>query len=215
VYGLVAAASPVVFLAALGVLGSGRGRVNGTVFLVAFVAGQSLAVALAVALGTAANLDQRGSSDALAAVEIVLGAALIAFGWPGHRSTPPAATGRGGSEQLFARLDRVTPSVALGVGLPLGIGVKRLTITLLAAASIVVAALPRSEAAALGILYVAVATSVVWLPVGGYLLLGERALTILAASRRWVTGHERTLMVGLALVFGAYLVVDGALKLVS
>ena len=48
-YGLFAALSPTVLLATLVVLGSGRGRLNGLVFLIAFAIGQTLAYLTAFA----------------------------------------------------------------------------------------------------------------------------------------------------------------------
>ena len=77
---------------------------------------------------------------------------------------------------MLARLHGLRPGTAFSVGVLLGVGgVKRLTITLVAGATVGIADLLVVEDVLLGVVYVLVAGVLVWLPVGVYLVAGERA----------------------------------------
>jgi hypothetical protein len=215
IYGFVAALSPTVLLATLVVLGSGRGRLNGIVFLTAFVMGQSLAYVAVFAIGSAFTLGADTSGDVMGVLEVVAGGALVAIAWQRRRAPfeQPAGTSR--SEALFARLSRVRPAVSFGVGMPLGVGVKRLLITLFAATSVASADLSRSEEVGVSTLYVVVASAIVWGPVLVYFVLGAHADGMMDEARRWIRQHEQPLLVYSALALGAFLVADGLVALIA
>src|SRR5262249_23103370 len=80
-YAVVAAASPTVLVAALVVLGSGRGRVNGLVFTAAFVLGQSVAYLVSFLVGAASTPDDGGSCDLVDVLELVVGILLLGVAW--------------------------------------------------------------------------------------------------------------------------------------
>ncbi len=207
-YGLFAALSPTVLLATLAVLGGG-GRLNGLVFLVAFAIGQTLTFLAAFLIGSAVTFGDGTAGTVVSVLEIAGGIALVAIAWqrrsvpPGERIGPPA------SAAFFARLSHVKPAISFGVGMPLGIGLKRLVITFLAAASIASAGLDRASEIALGVEYVVVATVVVWCPVLIYLVLGARTDGMMDSVQAWITGNERRLLVGTAYVLGVFLTLDG------
>jgi Sap, sulfolipid-1-addressing protein len=211
-YGLVAAISPTVLLATLVVLGSGRGRLNGIVFLAAFVAGQTLAFLLALLLGSAFTPGEELAGTLTATLQVLAGVALVAISWR-RRAGPDAAGGSPRSAALFARLSRVRPAVSFGLGMPLGVGVKRLVITVLAAATVAGADLGRDSTVTLSVAYVVVATVVVWCPVLIYLVLGPRADRRLEDARAWITANERPLLVWTALALGLFLAADGLRQL--
>jgi MFS family permease len=212
-YGIVAAFSPTVLLATLAVLASGRGRLNGTVFLVAFVVGQVLAFLLAYLVGAAFSLREGTGGTVSAALEVAGGVALVAIAWSRRRGPLEEAVSGSRSEALFARLHHVRPAVSFGVGMPLGVGVKRLVIALLAATAVAGAGLDLPEEVGLSALYVVIACSVVWIPVLVYLVLGAHADDLMASVKEWITRHERTVFVYTAVVFGIFLVLDGVLQL--
>ena len=213
VYGLLAAVSPTVLLATLVVLGSGRGRLNGLVFLIAFTIGQSLAYILALLIGSAITIGDNTAGNVEGALELAAGVALVVIAWLRRSSPVEAPVGPPRSQALFARLSHVRPAISFGVGMPLGIGVKRLVITFLAAATVASAELSRNQETLLGIEYVAVATVVVWCPVLIYLVLGPRADGVMARTRAWITSNERKLLVSSAFVLGLFLIVDGVAQL--
>lgn len=212
-YGLAAGASPLALVATLVVLGSDRARLNGLVFGIAFLLAQSGTYAAGYLLGAAVTPSD--STGALkASLELVFGVLLLAAGVRGRRgSAAPLRDAPSRSDAVFARLSEVRPSTAFGVGLPLGVGAKRLVVTLLAAATVAASGLAPSERLGLSALYVLLATVVVWVPVGLYVVFGGSGDETIAATRRWVTAHERQLVVWLALVLGAIMVADAAVVL--
>jgi Sap-like sulfolipid-1-addressing protein len=213
-YGLLAAASPVTLLATLVVLAGERGRANGVAFAAAFVAGQSIAFLVAFSVG--AQLTESAQHTATAYIELAVGVVLLVTAFrqrPPHEPRPEGRAPR--TKALFANLARVTPRISLGIGLPLGIGAKRLIITIVAAATVALAGRAPAEDVALGVLYVALAALTVWAPVAVYLLLGTRADRIVARSRSWITAHERPLTFTSALVLGGLFVLDALYRLAA
>ena len=212
-YGLAAGASPLALVATLVVLGSDRARINGVVFGSAFLLAQSGTYVAGYLLGAAvAPSDSTGAVKA--SLELVFGLLLLAAGLRGRRGSAQALRDLPSrSDAVFARLSEVKPSTAFGVGLPLGVGAKRLVVTLLAAATVAASGLVPSERVGLSALYVLLATVVVWAPVGLYVVFGGSGDETFAATRRWVTAHERQLVVWLALALGALLAVDGLVVL--
>jgi hypothetical protein len=97
--------------------------------------------------------------------------------------------------------------------MPLGVGVKRLVITLLAATTVAGSDLGRDSEVTLSVAYIVVATVVVWCPVLVYLVFGPRADRRMAEARAWITDHEGPLLVWTALALGLFLVADGLRQL--
>jgi hypothetical protein len=217
VYGLFAAASPTVLLATLVVLSSKSPRRNGFVFMLAFVLGMTLAFVLAVTLGEAVTSnDSHENSKAATLLELLAGLALLAIAMrtrPPHALKEPDPASR--TELLFARLARVRPATVFGIGLPLGVGAKRLTITLLAAGTVSLSGLGSAGRLTLSVLYIAVASVVVWLPVLIYLILGAHADDIVANTRAWITANQERFTFFSVTVLGVALVGDALLRILS
>jgi hypothetical protein len=213
-YGLVAAASPAVLLATLAVLASRRGRLNGIVFVAGFLVAQSVAFLVAYAVGSTAGRIEHRSVNAY--LELAAGLGLIALSLirPGRRQRH-ATRGSTRAEALLERMGRVTPGMSLGVGSLFGVGAKRLAITMVAAGTLSLSALPGTTAVWLGCLYVVVATVIVWLPVVHYAILGKRSEDLVAKARARMEGrgHRYSLVAGLAL--GALLAGDALGRLVA
>jgi hypothetical protein len=211
-YGLLATASPVTLLATLVVLGSGRGRVNGAAFATAFVGGQVMAFIVAFFVGSA--LAEKGHGTASAYLEVGAGLVLLLIAVRARPPHDPGGEDRSPrTEAVFNRLARLSPRAAFGIGLPLGIGVKRLGLTVLAAATVALGDLAPSENAVLAALYVLVATLVVSIPVTLYVIFGPRADDLMARSRTWITTNEDLLTFASALVLGVLIAVDGLVRL--
>jgi hypothetical protein len=92
-------------------------------------------------------------------------------------------------------------------------GPKRLVLTFLAMASVSEARLGDLEDLTLVVVYIAVATLLVSVPVGIVIVAGERAAVILERGQSWLTTHARELRVWLSLAIGAALVVDALVRL--
>ena len=215
-FSVVAAASPVALLATLAVLTSRRGRANGAAFVSGFVLGQSAAFLAAVLVGSAATADRpRGNEELAAGLELAFGLGLLALAWPERRSAGRGSTAEPSrTERLLGRLKGLRPGTAFSVGALLGVGgVKRLSITIVAGATVGIAGLLPVEDALLGLLYVAIAAVLVWLPVGVYLVAGERADRWMSESEAWILANERRLTYLSTLFFGLLLTSDALFRL--
>ncbi len=211
-YGLAAAASPITLLATFVVLRSGHGRLTGAAFMVAFLFGQSVAFLVAFFVGAAFTANEH--STLAAYLEFAGGCALLVLAWrarPPHEPTAAGSAPR--TEALFTRLERVNLGVALGIGIMLGIGTKRLAITIVAATTVALSGLSPLEEVGLGCLYVVVATLVVWVPVSLYLIFGKRADELMGCVQVWVTAQTQMLIFISALVLGVLFILDATIRL--
>ena len=93
-----------------------------------------------------------------------------------------------------------------------GVGLKRLLITLLAVAHINVASLLAIEEAALIVLFIAVASIPVVVPVGIYVVAGRRAQGWVEATKAWLTEHQNDLGLYSTAVVGVLFVIDGVTR---
>jgi Sap, sulfolipid-1-addressing protein len=212
-YGLLATASPVTLLATLVVLGSGRGRANGAAFATAFISGQAIAFLVAFFVGSA--LSERGHSTASAYLEVAAGAVLLLIAGRARPPYQPRAESLARTDALFERLARLRPGLAFGIGLPLGIGAKRLALTVLAATSVALDDLTSVESAGLTALYIVVSTLVVSIPVTLYVIFGARADELMARTRAWITTNEGLLTFVSALALGVLIILDGTVRLLT
>jgi hypothetical protein len=213
-FALVAAASPVTLLATLAVLTSRRGRTNGAAYLVVFLAGQAIAFAVALLLGAAAKPDRDGNEELAAALELAFGLLLLVIALP-QRRRGEAAASAGRMKSMLGRVRGLRPGTAFSVGVLLGVGgVKRLSITVLAGATVGLAGLVPVEEAALGVLYVVVAAVLAWVPVSVYLIAGDPADGWMRAAEEWITANERRITFFSTVFFGFLLTSDALVRLV-
>jgi threonine/homoserine/homoserine lactone efflux protein len=215
-YALIAAASPLALAAALVVLRSGRGRLNGTAFAVGFVAGQALVVFAAYAIGSASVEERsKGHTTLSGLIELGIGVVLLVVA-ARLRARPlprPRASGPRG-QAILARLQRLGPFQALGAGALIGIGgPKRLVISVLAAATISVSTLGTDGEVALAVVYILIATVLVWLPVGLYVIAGKRAEQWIVDLREWLNRYQPRATLAALVGFGLFFVVDAVIRL--
>ena len=218
-YALIAAASPLALAATLVVIENERPRVSSIAFTVGFLAGATVAAGLGLLLGNAA-VKGLGSHDSVEAVlALLLGLVLLAVAARerGQPVRPGEAASRDGQKgPVLAKLSHVTPAAASAVAGVLGFGgPKRLVITFLAMSVISGAVLSNVESAALVVLYVGIASVIVWAPVTFVLVAGDRGAAVLRRMGNWLEQHAQAVRTGLALVVGAALVVDGIVRLLA
>jgi hypothetical protein len=214
VYALAAAASPLVLTATFVVIRSERPRTNGIAFLSGFLLGTTIACGLGLLVGQAA-VDRLDSHETVEGVlTLLLGVALLAVGLRARHTPPrPAAQGSRASA-ILAGLGNVRPAAAFSMAGLLGFGgPKRLVLTFLAMASVSEASLRDVEDLTLVVVYIAIATVLVSVPVGIVIVAGERAAVILERGQSWLTDHAVALRVWLSLGIGAALIVDALLRL--
>ena len=214
-YAVIAAASPLVLTATFVVIRSERPRANGIAFLTGFLLGTAIACAIGLIIGQAA-VERLGSHATIeAALTLALGLVLLMLGWRarGTLSKPVTARSSRGAA-IMEGLRHVRPAAAFSMAGLLGFGgPKRLLLTLLAMASVSGADYGHVVNLTLVVLYIGVASVLVWVPVGIVIVAGERAVVILGKGEFWLTAHARELRVWVSLGFGAVLVGDALLRL--
>jgi hypothetical protein len=215
-YALAAAASPLVLTATLVTIRSARPRTNGIAFLTGFLLGTAIASGLGLVLGQAAveRLDSHETLEAVLA--FLLGIALLTVGLRARHASPSLEPEGSRASAILAGLGNVRPAAAFSMAGLLGFGgPKRLVLTFLAMASITGASLGDVEIGTLVVGYIAVATVLVWVPVGIVIVAGERAAAILERGESWLTEHAAALRVWLSMGIGAALVVDALVRLLA
>lgn len=217
-YAIVAGVSPLALASTLVLLHGTRARWRSSAFAVGVVIGQSAVFALAFALGAASVPgEQSGRDTSRATLEMALGLALLAGAWYAkYRYTPRTAPTSSRSKAALARLDEVHAPAAFGTGAALGIGgPKRLGITLIVSATIASSGWSGTGEIALGVVYVVIATAVVWLPVALALVFGARAARWMESAQVWLTAHRQQMTVRALFVLGLFATVDAVVALLS
>jgi hypothetical protein len=213
-YAVIAAASPLVLTATFVVIRSDSPRTNGIAFLSGFLLGTALACLVGLVVGETV-VNRLDSHEAVEnGLTFLLGVALLLVGLQ-QRKAPPRAAAEGGSRgsAILAGLSRVRPAAAFSMAGLLGFGgPKRLVLTLLAMAAVSGASLGHAEDLTLVVLYIAVATVLVSMPVGIVIVAVERAAVILERGQSWLTTHAAQLRVWLALGLGAALIADALVR---
>ena len=213
-YALVAAASPLGLAATLTVLRTGR--VQALVLAIGVVAGQLLACAVLVLVGAASVSHRTKRPYVEGVLEVLVGLALLLLAFRMIRRPVAVEPGTGRSKQFLDRLGQVRLKTDFVAGFALGIGgPKRLVLTALAASTITAAGVNGATETVLVLWYCGLATVVVWAPVLGAILLGDRAVDLLDRGFRWLTRHQRAVTVSVLLVVGAYFAGHGLALLVT
>ena len=215
-YALLAGLSPLALAATIAVTQAGRLKALG--FATGFVAAQLVTCAFFVSIGVAttnANTRSHPGVQALLAFALALALGGVALQ---VRRRPPTQ-GKGSSDRTRAALERlrhlrfITTVLA---GLLLGIGgPKRLLLTAFAATTITTVGTSDSGKAAFVVLYVAIATALVWGPVILFVLLGERGVALMNSAKGEVARRQPEVTVYALLLIAVLLAIDGIGVLVS
>jgi hypothetical protein len=204
------AVSPLPIVAMILVLATPRGRVNGSLFGIGWLAGLSILGTVVLLLAGPADPSDDGTPAAwtgwLKLLLGVLALLLAARQWRGR----PAEGAAPELPKWMASLDKLKPGGALGLGALLsGVNPKNAGLTIAAAATIAGAGLAGGEQAVTLAVFVAIGSAGVLAPLIVYLMAGERAARTLDAWKTWSGDHNAAIMAVLFLVFGFKLVGDG------
>lgn len=208
-YGLLAGLSPLALAATLTMMPAGRLKVLG--FGAGFVVAQVLICSVLVIIGVAATGSRRTSHPVLqATLEILLALGLIGVALNVRRKPATAKESSNARTQaLLERLGRLRFLTTVGAGFLLGIGgPKRLVLTALAATTIVGGGVGDAGEAVLVVVYVTLATALVWGPVILYVLLGKRAIALMESAQDAVVRRQPQVTLCALLVLAALLVID-------
>jgi hypothetical protein len=214
-YGLLAGLSALAFAATLAVMPGGRLKTFG--FGAGFVGAQALTCSVFVTLGVAAaGSGSKSHPGVRAALALALAVALIALAVRVRRRPPnanprPSSNERSGArtQAVLERLGRLRFLTTFVGGLVLGVGgPKRLMVTSLAATTIVTAGVGDADKTVLIVVYVTLATALVWGPAVVFLLFGKRVIALMRGAEGEIARRQPQVTVYALLVLAALLVID-------
>ena len=210
-YALLAAFSPLAFAATMSVIHAGRRQALG--FGMGFVAAQLLTCSLLVSLDFAAVGSSSGSYPgirpplALAAAAVLIWLAGRVDRRPRPRRTQDESNSR--AHALLGRLSRLGFLATLASGALLGIGgPKRLVLTILAAVLISTSGVPGSAQAELVVVYVALATVLVWGPVVFSLVRRDKTEALMKSAQTAASRNQPAVTIYALRGVAALLVID-------
>ncbi|MFI9804641.1 GAP family protein [Streptomyces sp. NPDC052301] len=212
VLGLAAAVavSPLPIVAMILILATPRGHLNGPLFALGWVLGLALLGAIMLVVGGAgAASTHKHPATWVGALKLALGVLLVLFGarlWRRRPKDPSQAQ----LPKWMAAIDRFTPVKILGLGLALSAAnAKNAPLTIAAGASISSAGIPVPQQIGTLAVFVVIASLGVLAPLAVYLLMGERAKSVLGNWRDWAAQHNVAVMAVLFFVLGLKLLGDG------
>jgi hypothetical protein len=203
------ALSPIPIIAVILMLFSARARQNGPAFLGGWLAGVAAVVVLVTIVSGAAGASSGGPSTLAGLLKLALGVLLLGLAWKEWRSRP--APGQAPEvPKWMAQVDTMQPVQALTLGVVLSaVNPKNLTLAIGAALIIGSAGLDAVQAFVTVLVFVAVASLSIAVPVIYYLVGGESAKRTLDGWKSWLTAHNATVMAVLLLVMGVALAGKG------
>ena len=209
VYAVLAGLSPLAFAATIAVMHAGRPRA--LAFGIGFVAAQLLTCSLFVVIDVSATgSGGRHYPGVQAALEA--GVAVVLIWLAGRVRRRGVVKGEGTNERtrrLLERLGRLSLLTTLGAGVVLGIGVpKRLVLAALAATAISTAGLHSSVEAVLVVVFAAVATALVWVPVILFTLFGDQVVALMKRAQEEVVRRQPQVTVYALLLLAAVFAID-------
>ena len=178
-------------------------------FMLCFFVGTLLVTALfSLGLRAAPLRTTRGAEDWFAAIEVIIGAAIVTYAIVifarRHLSVAPEEMPR-----WLRAVGKLRPWQAAGLGLILSVRPKSLLLTAAAGLVIGPARLSTTEFVVAILVFVILGTSTVTVPVILALARPTAARRPLQAAERWITHNSRTVTVIVALVIGTVLVGNG------
>src|SRR6476620_322617 len=202
------AANPVPISVVVLMLVSARALANGLAFTAGWLTGVAVlgVIALVIADGAGASDDGRPSTW-VNVLKLLLGSVLVVLAvtqWRGR-------TGKDDEVEMpswMGAIDAFTPVKAGAVGVALSaVNPKNLLLVLAAAATEAQAGLSAPEQAVVWATFTVLATVGVAVPVGLYLVLGERAPPLLDRIKVWLIRNKAAIMSVLCLIIGTMLIV--------
>ena len=196
-------------IAVILMLGTPRGRVNGLMFLVGWLAGAAVVGTIALVVANAVGVSTGEPSTAVYVIKIILGVLLL-FGALKHWRARPKEGEEPAMPKWMQSIDKFTGPKSMGLGALLsGVNPKNLALTIAAAATIAQSGISIAQQAGALIIFVAIATIGVALPLVVYFAMGARAAEILNGWKTWLAVNNAAVMAVLFLVFAAVLIGNG------
>lgn len=206
-YAVGVAVSPLPIAAVMLMLVTKKARTNGPMFLLGWLVGLGL-VGVIVLFIPGLEASQGEPSTATGWTKLVLGVLLLLLGfraWRG-RPTDDAAVEPPG---WMNKLDGISAGGSFGLAILLSaLNPKNLLLTVGGAATIAATGLSTSDEYIAVAVFVVIASLSILIPVGTYLLLGDRAENTMGNAKDWLINNNQTVMAVLLLLIGASLIGD-------
>ena len=196
------AISPLPIIAVILMLFSERARQNGPAFLVGWIGGLTAAVVLVLIVAGAAGASSGGPSTLASLIQLGLGLLLLVLGLMQWKKRP-ASGAEVETPAWMAAIDSLQPPRAAMLGVLLSAAnPKNLTLAIAGAVAIGKAGLDVGGSLVAVLVFVAVGSVSIIVPVGYYLLGGESARLTLDGWKAWLLANNATVMTVLFLVLG-------------
>ena len=203
------AISPIPIIAAVLMLVSPRGRLNGPAYLLGQITGVLVAGSVVLLLaGRVGGTDEGEPAGWTSWLKLGLGLGLVLLAAKQWRGRP-----RDGEELVTPKwmgaIDSFTPAKAFGAGVVLSaLNPKNLILTVAGMAAIVGVDLTDGEEAIALAVFTVIGSLGVAIPVVMYFALGDRAGPLLARLQDWMARNNAAIMTVILLLIGAKLIGD-------
>jgi hypothetical protein len=207
---------PLPIAAIIVILFSPRATANGLAFLGGWVAGLTAVGGLTLLIADGSRVaDEAGAARWASAIKLLLGVGLLFLAYRSFEKRP-----RTGEEPAappwMSALESYTAAKAARLGLVLAAAnPKNLLLVVSAMAGVAVAGLPAGQAAGVLVVFVAVSSVGVILPLAYSLLGGEGVRDSLVAWRTWLVANNAVVVAAVLLVLGVLIVFDSLAALVG
>jgi threonine/homoserine/homoserine lactone efflux protein len=205
------ALSPLPIVAVVLMLVTPRGKVNGTVFVVGWLAGLAIVGVLTFAIaGPAGASDDGSASRGASTVQTVLGVSFLLLAFRQWRTRPRAGAAPPPPAKWMSAVDSFTPAKALGLGALLAaVNPKNTLLAIGAATTIASTNISGAEQAVAYGVFAVIGTIGVAAPVVIAFAMGERSRVILDELKEWMEHNNAVIMTVLFLVLGGKLLGQG------
>jgi threonine/homoserine/homoserine lactone efflux protein len=206
---VVVAFSPMPIVAVVLMLVSARARANGPAFVLGWIIGVAVVGGIILAVSGPAEASDNGQPATWVDwLKLLLGALLVVFSITQWRRRP-GADDEVPTPGWMGAIDAFTPLKALGAGVALSVAnPKNLLVIVAAAAADAETGISGGQQAIVWVIFTAIATVGVAVPVVMYFALGERAAQVLDRLKTWMIRNSNVVMAVLCLIIGAKLIGD-------
>jgi threonine/homoserine/homoserine lactone efflux protein len=207
---IAAAISPFPIIGVVLMLVTPRARINGPLFILGWAVGLAVVGTIGLSVAGAAGASDNGTSSTGADVfQIVMGSLLIVFAARQWRKRPKPDEEPTMPKWMNA-VDDFSPARAAGAGFVLSaVNPKNLILTLAASTTIAATNLPGTDQVIAFVVYAAIATLGVAIPVAVYFTMGRRSEPLLDNMKAWLAYNNATIMAIIFLVIGAKVLGQG------
>ncbi|MEV5258049.1 GAP family protein [Streptomyces anulatus] len=201
------AISPLPLIAVILMLATPKGRANGIAFTAGWVVGLAVVVTLVVVAGS--GMTAGGEKPTWAYwLKLALGVLFVLMALKQWRDRP--REGREATAPKWMRaIDRFTPGKAAGLAVALvAANPKNLVLAIGGAVSIATSGASAGGKTVAAVLMVLIGSLCTLLPLGVFLLGGDRSARVLGGWKEWMAAHNAAIMTTVLAVLGAKYIGD-------